>query len=83
MKKRQTVEKYKNYAAPKGAISNMLDHEDLERTDHEQNLLELENEESNGTRESWHITHEPEWVDGDRNTKSRVTFDLDVAEAQV
>ena len=83
MKKRQTVDKYKNYAAPKGTISNMLDPEDFERVNQEENLLELENGETSGSRASWHITQEPEWVNGNHTTQSKVKFDLDTVDIEI
>ena len=62
MQKRQTVNKYK-VAAPKGVTSSngngFSDDDDYDHTD--QSMLQLEN--GNGAiRDSWQITHEPEWL---------------------
>ena len=55
-------------SAPKDAFANGDNHgEDYEeRDDQETSMLELEAGGGEGLRESWHITHQPEWIqDGD------------------
>lgn len=68
MQKRQTVNKYK-VAAPKGVTSSngngYSDDGDYDHTD----MLENGNET---IRDSWQITHDPEWLEDGESEEARV-----------
>ena len=63
LKKRQTVEKYKMFAGPKGDVCE--DQEDSDREDVEESMMKIEAgscSDQPRKRDSWHITDEPEWL---------------------
>ena len=71
LKKRQTVEKYKMFAGPKGDVCE--DQEDSDREDVEESMMKIEAgscSDQPRKRDSWHITDEPEWLSDESDGSS-------------